>query len=187
MTNITLLYTFLLNEGNQPSPRAPGRARLADEQFKKLSELQADIRKGRREKADRDLADFQTKDQILKGTLALYGIDDKDKRYPALVGQLGRMLDRRLRAMQDQGVKVTNTEIQNALEHLLAAAHEPAVPGRARALLPGGAPWWVAFVPTGQRGFFDRPERTFQDITVDDISPDDARPWRRSCARRAGP
>ena len=117
------------------------RDKLGDVELKQATGLQLALRQGQRDAAEKELAGFSTKQELLDGTLTQYGIDPKAKHGTPeanAIAQLRRMLDRRLEAAQDQGQKVTNVEIQQALDGLLS--QDVTVPGAWWAVWPGGKP-----------------------------------------------
>ncbi len=117
------------------------RDKLGDVELKQVTGLQLSMRQGQRDAAEKELAGFRTKSEILDDTLTQYGLDPKAKPTSAegkAIAQLRRMLDRRLEAAQDQGQKVTNVEMQQALDGLLSQA--VTVPGSWWNVWPGGKP-----------------------------------------------
>ncbi len=119
------------------------RGKLDDATFKQLTGLQIALRGADTRAADKDLAGFRTKNEIVDDTLSSYGIDPKAKpgtQEGQAIATLRRMLDVRVDAAQASGQKVTNTEIQGALDDLLS--QHVTVPGSWWNIWPGSGPFF---------------------------------------------
>ncbi len=139
------------------------RAKLSSGDFQQLAGLQLSIVNGERSAAAKELDGFRTKTQLVDDALTTYGIDPNakpDTKEGQAIAGLRRMLDRRVEAVQSTGVKVTNAEIQEALDGLLSQS----------VTVPGS--WWNIF--PGGRPFFNESKRVI-DMTIDDVPADDRR------------
>lgn len=132
-TDYRRYYALMQQAGEQPEEFAKAnlwadRPKLDDEDFKHMAALQLSIRNHDREGADRELAGFRTRDQVVKDTLNGLEIDPAPKDgtpLAAAVSELHRMLDRRVAAAETPGAdgkvrKVTGQELQEALDSLLS-------------------------------------------------------------------
>lgn len=150
------------------------RGKLGDVEFKQLAEMQLSIRKGDQKKANEQLADFRTKDEILKDTLGQYGITTltkPEKDWTAnernAIANIRGTLDLAVDAVQTRtGKKATNDEIRSAVDQIMSK-QTPAAPGS----------WWGALkIPTfglagyaGAPNFFDIPAQRLIDAKPGDI------------------
>lgn len=142
------------------------RGKLGDEQFKELVGLQLRMRNGERAEADKMVAEFRTKDQIVNDTLTLAGIDVKatDWRGSSVGAQrearFRRLLDDRVNDLQAlTGKRASNRDIQEIADDLL----------RSIVLQPGGG--WSSILPGGMP--VDDVTKRVMDLTVDDVPPAD--------------
>lgn len=161
-TDQPTFYAMMLQAADTPETFAKQnllnyRAKLSDGDFKSMVGLQASIRKGDRESADKQLSGFRTTDQIVKDGLTDYGLDPTPKEGSAdakAKAALQGMLD--LRVQQQEaltGKKPINEEIRGYLDEILSTSKD--VKGS----------WWNAFKPGA---FFDRSTRV-TDLTVRDV------------------
>lgn len=166
-TDWNVYYSLMQQAADDPNGFAndtnllEDRDKLDDGEFTRLVELQRQIKTGKGKDADGTLAGFRTKQELLDDTLAQYGIDPKAAAGTPegkAIAQLRRMLDRRIDAAQTpeggKPQKVTNEEIQGALDSLLSQSET--VPGS----------WWNIW-PFG-KPFFDESKRLI-DVTIDDV------------------
>lgn len=150
------------------------RAKLDEVEFKQLAGLQLSIRSSDTRKADKDLADFRTRGQILEDTLTLYGIDPNAKASTdegKSIAQLRRMVDTRVEAEQAiTGKKASNEDVQRILDSVLSQS----------VTVPGS--WWN-FWPGG-KSMSDTQKRII-DFKVGDIPAND-RTLIEQALRKAG-
>lgn len=173
-TDYPTYYRLLQQAGDDPQAFATAnllqfRHKLGETEFKQLANLQLSIKNGNRQAADKVLEGFRTRGQILEDTLRLYRIDpkaDPDTDEGRAIALLRRLLDQRVDAMQAAGQKVTNTEIQRALDDLLS--QEITIPGS-----------WKALIRPFTYDLFDQRKRLV-DLTIDDVPAD----WRRKIEER---
>jgi len=139
-------------------------SKIARVEFKELVELQLDLRKGNKPKADAALDDDRTRGQILTSAYDLYGIDHRAAAKPeqkALVARIDRMVAARQNEYQRlTGKKAPQADVQRFVDDILTT--EITTPGRRGAwtnILPGGAP------------FFDQPatSRRLVDTKIGDV------------------
>jgi hypothetical protein len=102
------------------------RNNLSHGDFEKLVDLQASMRKGDQEKADKINAPFLTHKELVETSLTQYGIPTKDtpahKLTPeekATTAQLYRMLDQKTTELQAGGKKVSNQDLQSEIDRAL--------------------------------------------------------------------
>lgn len=136
------------------------RAKLSDSDFQQLAGLQLSLRNGDRKAAEKDLAGFRTKKEIVDDTLTQYGINPNAKptsKEGVATANLRRLLDQRVDALQADGKKVTNEEIQGALDTILGTQ------------VKEKGSFFNLFVPG--KPFLDRTRRAV-DTTIDDIPAD---------------
>jgi hypothetical protein len=105
------------------------------------------IRSGNQKGADKELAGFRTKNEILDDTLRQYGIapGGKDQTPDEQLGiaQLRRMLDQRVEAQESlTGKKPTNEDIQQAADDLLSMKVDVTEKGAWANIIPGGKPFF---------------------------------------------
>lgn len=152
------------------------RHKLGDSEFKSLAGLQLSIKSGDRKAADKELAGFRTKDDLITDALAQYKIETRPSEQTpaqkAAIAQLRRMLDARIDTVQAEGRKVTNTEIQKTLDAILSQS--TTVPGS----------WWNIF--PGGKPFYDQQKRLI-DLTIDDVPAEDRRQIEQALRRRGRP
>lgn len=174
-TDQGVFYSLMTKAGDAPTDFIKTnllsyRARLSDSDFQQLAGLQLSIKNGERTgKNIEDLAGFQSKKEILDNTLSSYGIETiPSKQTPAekdAIGSLMRMVDRRVDALQapdDKGKarKVSNTEVQQILDEIIAQGYQ----GAPSAL--GGSLWNV--VKPWNWNVAAAPKRLI-DMTIDDV------------------
>lgn len=131
------------------------KGKLSEGDFQQLTGLKLSIRNNDAAGADKVLGGFRTKTDIIENSLTQYGIDPKNKAMAPAIAQLQRMLDRRIEASQANGQKVTNVEIQAAVDDLLS--QKETVPGS----------WW-GFVPFSGKSVGDT-SRKLVETTAGDI------------------
>lgn len=179
-TDLPTYYALMQQAADEPSSFIGQnllnyKHKLDDTEFKQLSNLQLAIKNGNRSASEKDLGGFRTKSEIVDDTLAQYGIQTlpskQTEKEKTAVAQLRRMLDQRVDVVQQSGKKVTNVEIQQALDDLLAAKHTT----------PGS--WW-ALVRPFRYDLGDRSMRVV-DLTPADI-PESERPLIEDALRRRG-
>lgn len=183
-TDASTFYSRMQEAGTDPDAFVTrnllaDRAKLDEDDWKKLVTLQLSLRKGDRPKADEQLAGFRTHSQIVDDTLSDYGIDPHAKPgtpEDLAISQLRRMLDRRVEAVQAPGPdgkakKVSNTEVQQALDDILST----------KETTPGS--WW-GLVPFTKTKFSDESHRVL-DTTIEQVPAAD-RTKIESALRRAG-
>jgi len=152
---------------------------LDDVEFKQLNGVQLSIASGNRDAAEKDLALFRTKTDILDGTLGLYGIDPKAKPGTPdgnAVAHVQRQLDLAIEAAQAPDVagkrkKLTGNEIQEKLDFILGQSET--VPGSFKAIYRPFTYDWS-----------DQTKRVV-DFTIADVPPG-MRPQIEEALRRAG-
>lgn len=130
-TDLPTFYGLMQKAGTDPGSFVTEnllqyRHKLDEVEFKQLANLQLSIRSGNAKAADKDLAGFRSKSEILDDTLRQYGImpDGKDQtpEERQSIAQLRRMLDLRIDAQQElTGKKASNPDIQAAVDDLLSA------------------------------------------------------------------
>lgn len=109
------------------------KAKLSEADFKQLADLQLSIRNGDRKKADEQTAPFRTNDEVIKSSLAQYGVDTSAKQTPQnrqAVGELYSLVDRGVTALLaagKPGQKATNADVQSVVDKILEPG--PNVPG----------------------------------------------------------
>lgn len=127
------------------------RGKLDEVEFKKIADLQYQLRTGARKEADKTLEGFSTNEQIWAGILVETGIK---KDSPEAVA-LRKEIERRVETFQeDTGRKIKDTELREMAANLTGQV--VLEPGGWANIFPGGAP------------FNDRTKRAV-DITVADI------------------
>lgn len=134
------------------------RGKFDEPEFKQLAELQRTIRQGDRAKADKDLAGFRTKTELINDSLTQYGFDPKatsDSAQGKAIAQLRRMVDQSVDADQAGGKKVDNAQIQGHIDRILGA--DVKTPGS-----------WRALVQPFSYDFFDQTKKLI-DTTAGDI------------------
>ncbi len=164
-TDLPTFYALMTQAGEDPQTFLRQnllnyRHKLDDTEFKQLSGLQLSIRNRDRAAAERDLAGFRTKSEIIDDTLSQYGINPRAKATTAegkAIANLRRLLDQRIDVLQSEGKKVTNVEIQAGLDQILGT--QVTVPGSFWNIFPGGKP------------FRDERRRAI-DLTIDDVPTD---------------
>jgi len=91
--------------------------------LKTLITMQRGMRTGDRTEADKHLADFRTKKELVDGSLDQYGIPTDEKHQTpaqkAGVAQLYRMLDEKTKVLQGGGKKATNEDLQAEIDRVL--------------------------------------------------------------------
>lgn len=150
------------------------KARLGETEFKQLAELQLSIRKGDAARADKELAGFRTKSDIIENSVVAYGLDPRAKPdTPAgrAIATLQRMVDLRVDAVQSGGKKATNVEIQQIVDDVLSAQ------------APGRKGSWLGLVTSDP--FFDENPKRVVDMTIGDV-PAGERSHIEAALRRAG-
>lgn len=150
------------------------RAKLDDGAFKQLADLQMHLKMQDKNSVDKVLGGFRSKSELIDDTLTLYGIDPKSKPDTAegkAIAQLRRMVDERVDAAQATGVKVTNTEVQNALDTIMGQS--VGTPGS----------WW-GLLPFSSQTFFSSQKRLI-DLQPTDV-PADMRPSIERALRDSG-
>lgn len=164
-TDLPTYYALLEQAGKDPETFLTQnlidyRAKLDDAEFKQIAGIQLSLRNGNRSQADKDLAGFRTKSEIIENTLQQYGIETKaadqtpaDKR---AIAQLQRQLDQRVDELQGDGKKLSNVEIQKELDRILSQGTD--VAGSVWNIWPGGKP-----------GPFGTTRKRLVDTTIDDI------------------
>jgi len=133
-TDLPTFYGLMQKAGTDPQGFVTEnllqyRHKLDEVEFKQLSGLQLSIRSGNAKAADKDLAGFRTKSEILDDSLRQYGIEpggkDQTPEERNAIAQLRRMLDLRIDGQQElTGKKATNPDIQQAVDDLLSARAE---------------------------------------------------------------
>lgn len=136
-TDLPTYYALIRQAGDSPTTfvgqnMLDYKSKLGETEFKQMAEMQLALRRGEQPK---ELPGFRTKQELVDNTLTQYGIDPKDDAMKPAVAQLQRMLDLRVDAAQQSGQKVTNVEIQKALDDLLS--QKETVPGS----------WWALVRP----------------------------------------
>lgn len=171
-TDAPTYYTLMQEAANDPKVFIKEnlltlRHKLDDGDWKGLVSLQLSMTNAaNKPEVDRQLEGVRTKQEVLKSTLALYGIDaDAKVNTPEgkAVAELGRMLDRRVDAVQAPDAKgnhhqASHEEIQQALDGLLSQSVK--VPGS----------WW-GLVPFMGVSLSDSSKR-LTDLTIDDVPVD---------------
>lgn len=138
------------------------RAKLSDVEFKQLAGLQLSVRNGEQNALEKNVPGFRTKQEIVDDTLVNYGIDPRAKPTSAegkAIANLRRLLDQRIEAVQSDGkTKVTNVEIQQALDDILGT----------QVTTPGS--WW-GLLP-GHSATLREQKRRAVDMNIDDVPAD---------------
>lgn len=159
-------YKLMQQAGDDPATFATQvnllefRHKLDDGDFKQLATLQLSIKSGDRRAGEKEVAEFQTRSQLLDDTLINHGIDPKakfDTPQGKAIAQLRRMVDNRVGLLQAAGKKASNQDIQAEIDSLLSVQTET----------PGS--WWNIF-PGGKAGPWGVDQKRAIDITVNDIS-----------------
>lgn len=167
-TNLAVYYGYLGMAANDPAGFVQTNLmenvhQLDEVELKQLATLQLNMRQGKRDAAEKDLAGFRTKSEIIDNTLTQYGIEtrpsEQTKQQKDAVAQLQRMLDKRVEAMQAEGVKVTNVEIQRVLDGLMGQGVD--TPGT----------WWRNFGRWTADTWGTQRKRLI-DMTIDDVPAD---------------
>jgi len=99
------------------------RTKLGESEFKQLAGLQNAIAT-QDPKAEKDLAEFQSREDLLNATLEQHGINPKAKPgsdEAKEIAQLRRLLDQRVAFIQSDGKKATNADIQAEVDGILGA------------------------------------------------------------------
>jgi len=179
-TDYPTYYSLMTQAGKDPTTFANAnllnyRAKLGDTEFKQLTDIQLSIRNKDNAKADRDLGDFRTKDQIVTDSLIKFGITTDDSKLSTdqrrALAELRQLVDTRTTAQANlTGKKPTGQDIQSIVDQILSSSID--VKGS----------WWNIWPRSGP--FFDQSKK-FQDITPADI-PGDERQQIEAALRRRG-
>ena len=165
-TDLPTYYGLMQKAGSDPEAFVTTnllqyRGKLDDVEFKQLTGLQLSMQRSDTKAADKDLAPFQTRSQLLDNTLTLHGIDPNAKPGTPegqAIAQLRRMVDRRVEFLQDSGKKATNADIQSEIDGLLSQS----------VTVPGS--WWNIF--PGGRSVSDTSKRLLN-LTIGDVPATD--------------
>lgn len=173
-------YALMQQAGEDPSVFTKQnllnyRGKLDDGDFKQLTSLQLSIRNGNRSASEKDLAGYRTKSELVDDSLTQYGIDPRAKPASAegkAIANLRRLLDQRVEVVQSEGKKVTNVEVQQALDDILGT----------QVTTPGS--WWNIF--PGGKPFFDQKRRAV-DLSIDDVPTEKRQKIEERLRRRGMP
>lgn len=170
-TDLATYYGLMRKAGDDPEAFVKEnllnyRATIGETEFKQLANLQLALRQGDTKKAAAELSGFQTKSEILDGTLNSYRINPNPKagsKEAGAIGQLRRMLDLRVQGQEAlTGKKPTNVDMQHMLDELLSA----------KVSTPGSwAHTWANIWPGGLP--FYQKEKRLIDATIDDVPSTD--------------
>lgn len=166
-TDLPTYYRLMTMAGSSPEKFVNEnlldyRGKFDEAEFKQLAGLQLSLRSGDRNKADKDLAGFRTKTELINDSLTQYGFDPKatpDSAAGKAIAQLRRMVDQRVDADQAGGAKVDNVRIQSHIDQILGA--DVKTPGS-----------WRALVQPFSYDFFEQSKKLI-DATAGDIPADE--------------
>jgi hypothetical protein len=147
-TDYPTYYSLMSQAGTDPTTFANAnllsyRAKLGDTEFKQLADIQLAIRNKDMNKADKDLGDFRTKEQLVNDALTQYGIETREAKQSdeqkQAIAQLRRMVDVRTSTQANlTGKKPTNQDVQAVLDQILGT--NVTQKGSWWGLWPGGGP-----------------------------------------------
>lgn len=134
--------------------------KLSKTDFKRIVDLQSNMRSGNREAAAKEIDGFRTNAQIFNDTLTMAGVDVNAKGDAAKqIARLRALVDEQVIALQrSTGGKATNDDIQAIVDGLITKTFTKG--GSWWSLLPGGAP------------LFDQTKPLFE-VTIGDIPAGD--------------
>src|SRR6185436_5298202 len=131
-TDYPTYYSLMTQAGKDPTTFANAnllnyRAKLGDTEFKQLTDIQLSIRNKDNAKADRDLGDFRTKDQIVTDSLIKFGITTDDSKLSTdqrrALAELRQLVDTRTTAQANlTGKKPTGQDIQSIVDQILSSS-----------------------------------------------------------------
>lgn len=175
-TDAATYYALMTQAGTDPAAFVKQnllnyKGKLAPAAWKEAVDLQRSLQASDLKKADQQRDGFRTKDQILRNSLAQYGIPIEDSKQTdeqkTAIGNLWQLVDRHVTALETGGKKASNDEIQTIVYDLL----------NQQRTTPGS--FWGGLLPFSGGHFADQTTKLIDIPTLDRQQIEDAmrRKW----------